>query len=247
MQILEKYRFSIVHLLSKKHLQPLEELLQEACEAFSQVPRTGERRPLILIGGEFYGRLDDRCNRDIIRKIEKEGGEVSLAPASELFSYTALINYLEACTAFKLNKNLSRYLQKVGLGFALHLAHREEKLLSEAARELLAHLKEPSPQEIRHYSRKYVSDHYGGEPPMTIGRVCALARQTDVDGAVFVAPFTCMPGSVVESQMGPLREELDFPMVAVYYDGKENANREEFIRSLVFQAKQRLLQRAGAK
>jgi len=49
-----------------------------------------------------------------------------------------------------------------------------------------------------------------------------------------------MPGSLVESQMGTLREELGFPMITIYYDGKENANREEFIQSLVFQAKQRL-------
>jgi len=28
--------------------------------------------------------------------------------------------------------------------------------------------------------------------------------------------------------------------VAIYYDGKENANRDEFIESLVFQAKQKM-------
>jgi predicted CoA-substrate-specific enzyme activase len=238
--ILQGYRFPLSQLIAGKHLLPLENLLKEACEEFSRVPRSQEKRPLILLGGEFYVRLDDRCNQEIIRKIEQEGGEVSLAPAAELFSYTTLINYQEACAAFELNRNWKGCLQKLGYGLALRLAHREEKLLSRTARELLAGLEEPSPEEIRHYSRKYVSEHYGGEPPMTIGRVCALARQTNVDGAVFVAPFTCMPGSLVESQMGTLREELGFPMITIYYDGKENANREEFIQSLVFQAKQRL-------
>jgi hypothetical protein len=56
-----------------------------------------------------------------------------------------------------------------------------------------------------------------------------------------------MPGSFVEAQMGAMREELGFPMIAVYYDSKESANREEFIRSLVFQAKQRLTGKSQVK
>jgi len=238
-RILENYRFSLPGLLSGRHRRPLESLLEEAAEKFAKIPRSQEEKPLILVAGEWYVRLDDRCNQEIIKKIEQEGGEVSLAPASELFSYTVLINYLEAAAAYELKKSWRQYLQKATLGLALRLAHREETLLFRAAREVLAGMEEPSAEEIKHYAQKYVSEHYGGEPPMTIGRTCALAQKIDVDGAVFVAPFTCMPGSIVEAQMGAMREELGFPMIAVYYDGKESANREEFIRSLVFQAKQR--------
>lgn len=75
---------------------------------------------------------------------------------------------------------------------------------------------------------------------MTIGRTCAWAQRNNVDGAVFVAPFTCMPGSVVEGQMGAMRKDLGFPMITLYYDGKDSANREEFIGSLVFQARQKM-------
>jgi len=245
--MLENYRFSLPGLVSGKHRRPMESLLEEAAQKFSQVPRSQEKRPLILVGGEWYVRLDDRCNQEIIRKIEQEGGEVSLSPASELFSYTVLINYLEAAAAYELNKSWKQYLQKTVLRLALRMAHREEKLLTRAAREVLAGMEEPSAEEIKHYARKYVSEHYGGEPPMTIGRTCALARKVNVDGAVFVAPFTCMPGSFVEAQMGAMREELGFPMIAVYYDSKESANREEFIRSLVFQAKQRLTGKSQVK
>ena len=85
-RILEGLRVNITHLLSAKHLRPLEELLREAVDEFSQVPRSGGKRPLIIVNGEFYVRLDDR-NREIIRKIEREGGEVSLAPASGFYLY----------------------------------------------------------------------------------------------------------------------------------------------------------------
>jgi len=240
MEILENNRFSISHFLTGKHLRPLKRCLEEAARQFAEVPRSGEKRPRILVGGEFYVRLDNRCNQDLIRKIEAEGGEVSLAPASELFSYTGFINYQEALAAHRDRKQLQSYLQKTGYGLMNSIAHREEKRLFSATNGLLQGHEEPSPEEIMHHARKYVSEHYGGEPPMAIGRAAALARREGVSGAIFVAPFTCMPGSVVEAHVATLREELNLPIVAIYYDGKENANRDEFIESLVFQAKQRM-------
>lgn len=240
MEALENLRFSLPRLVAGTHLRPLERLLGEATKEFMQVPRTGEKRPLILVGGEFYVRLDDRCNQELINKIEKEGGEVSLAPASELFAYTAYINHREAETAFALQRTVPKYLLKTGYGLVQRLAHRDELVLLRAAEEMRDRLEEPTPEEISTLAGKYVSGHYGGEPPMTIGRACAWAQRNNVDGAVFVAPFTCMPGSVVEGQMGAMRKELGFPMITLYYDGKDSANRDEFIGSLVFQARQKM-------
>ncbi len=242
-EVVQKNRFSTPQLLAGTHLRPLQKMLKEASQEFSKVPRSDEVRPRILVGGEFYVRLDDRCNQDIVRKIEQEGGEVSMAPATELFSYTAFINYQEARAAFETDKNLQKLLERLGYGFLNWLANRDEKGLEIAARGVLHDQEEPSPAEIRKHARKYVSEHYGGEPPMAIGRACAFARRNGVTGAIFVAPFTCMPGSVVESQMGAMREELGLPMITIYYDGKENANRDEFIESLVFQARQKLAQK----
>ncbi len=55
-----------------------------------------------------------------------------------------------------------------------------------------------------------------------------------------VAPFTCMPASVVEAQLRPLQADLDLPIVMVYYDGQNNANRDELVEGLVYQARQKL-------
>ncbi len=55
-----------------------------------------------------------------------------------------------------------------------------------------------------------------------------------------VAPFNCMRGLMSECHLSTMREELGLPMIALYYDGNDNPNREEFIRSLVFQARTRL-------
>lgn len=74
----------------------------------------------------------------------------------------------------------------------------------------------------------------------------AFAGRDRVCGAIFVAPFTCMPGSIVEAQQRLLQEELGIPIVTVYYDGKDNANRDELVEGLVFQAKQKLKEGHGS-
>ena len=45
--------------------------------------------------------------------------------------------------------------------------------------------------------------------------------------------------------MGAMRRDLNLPMISIYYDGKDNTNREEFIESLVFQAKAEQNKRKG--
>jgi len=72
---------------------------------------------------------------------------------------------------------------------------------------------------------------------MTVGRAVALARSGAADGVIFVAPFNCMPGSMVEAQLTALRRDLGIPIVALYYDGTASPNRDEFIKSLVYQAR----------
>ena len=238
--LLRTYKFKIASVASGRHLRPLEKLIREAADAFAEIPTANERRPRIILAGEFYVRLDDRSNQDIIRKIERAGGEVNLSPASELFLYTGYINYEEAKTLFRQSRRTGALAQQAGFAGLNWLAHRDEVRIAAAAEGLLPDGHEPTPAELRALSQRYISEHYGGEPPMTVGRTSALALRGSAEGAILVAPFTCMPGSVVEAQMSVLRRDLNIPMVATYYDGKDNPSREELIQGLVFQAKQRL-------
>ncbi len=240
MQLLKRYRFRSAAVIAGRHLWGFEELVRAAAAEFAAIPRTQEERPIIVVAGEFYVRLDDRCNQDVIRKIEGAGGEVTLSPATELFAYTGYINYHEARTVFRQSGQIGALFQQLGFAGLNKLALRDEMRISHAADEFLECIHEPAPKELREMSRRYISEHYGGEPPMTVGRTCALAKRGAVHGAVMVAPFTCMPGSVVEAQLSVLRRDLGIPMVATYYDGKDNPSREELIQGLVFQAKQKL-------
>jgi len=238
--LLENHKYPLTTLVSGSYRKPLENLIREAANDFRNVPVENTIKPRILLGGEFYVRIDDRCNQSVIKKIEEAGGEVCLAPTTEIFTYTIYIDYLEARQAFKLNHRAADYFRQTLYSILGKIAHRDELSLENAAGPLLSDLHEPAPWEIMEHAVKYVSRHYGGEPPMTIGRSAAFARRDRVAGAIFVAPFTCMPSSVVEAQQRPLQEELGIPIVTVYYDGKENANRDELVEGLVFQAREKL-------
>ncbi len=236
--LLEQSRFNVLQLPSGSYRQPFEALLNEAAAAFAALPRTGEKRPLILLGGEFYVRWDSRCNEEIIGQIEKAGGEVSLAPATEVGNFTAYVNYREACERYRTHRNLLNYALQKGYGLLNSLAHRDHRNLERSAAKTLQGLEEPPPGEIRKEARLYITGHYGGEPPMTMGRAASLARRGAAAGAIFVAPFNCMPGSYVEAQQGLMQREMGIPVLTVYYDGKKNANRREQIAGLVYQAGQ---------
>ncbi|MGM0652225.1 MAG: acyl-CoA dehydratase activase-related protein, partial [Bacillota bacterium] len=239
-EILENSEFKLFTIFTGKYRQPLEKLIRDAANEFNRIKTNEQVKPVIILNGEFYVRLDERCNQSVINKIEAAGGEVSTAPATELFTYTIYVMHLEAKQEFILNRKPGEFIEQMLYRWLLNIALRDEHALEEAAGELLAGYEEPAPKEIMEGAVKYVSSHYGGEPPMTIGRAAAFANRDRVAGAVFVAPFTCMPGSIVEAQQRSLQDELNIPIITVYYDGQNNANRDEMVEGLVFQAKQKL-------
>jgi len=239
--MLENYKVSFTSIITGSYRKPLEKIIGEAAADFGHIPVEGSIKPRILLGGEFYVRIDDRCNQSVVEKIEEAGGEVSIAPVTEIFTYTLYIMFHETHQAFRLKRRPTDYITQKIYSLMLNIAHRDEEALENAAGSMLDGLHEPAPQEIMENAVKYVSRHYGGEPPMTIGRTAAFSSRERVAGAIFVAPFTCMPSSVVEAQQQPLQDELGIPVVTVYYDGKENANRDEMVEGLVFQARQKLI------
>ncbi|HSW35941.1 MAG TPA: acyl-CoA dehydratase activase [Candidatus Limnocylindrales bacterium] len=241
--VLRSHRFSWPQLLPGSHLKPLEKLLAESAKRFAAIPRNGELRPRIMVAGEFYVRLDDRCNQDLIKQIEVAGGEAAFAPASEFFSYTAYTNYRKAEMEYSFQRSIANYAKKLGYAAVARLAQRDEHRLAHAAVSYLHGQEEPEAWEIRKHSIKYVPERSAGEPPMTIGRTIAFSSRDRVAGAIFVAPFTCMPAAVVEAQQGVISEDLGIPIITIYYDGRDNTNRDEFIQSLVFQARQKLAQK----
>lgn len=100
-------------------------------------------------------------------------------------------------------------------------------------------------KDIEQAAYKYLSHSVGGEGQTTVGNV-VLAHQEELDGAIQVVPFTCMPEIVAETILKKVSEDLDFPTLTLTYDeqtGEEGLNTriEAFIDLL------RMRRRKGVK
>ncbi|MDP2857912.1 MAG: acyl-CoA dehydratase activase [Bacillota bacterium] len=245
--VLSEWRFNPVALVRGTQIEPVANVVRRAAHAFAAVPRSGEPKPRIIVAGEFYVRLDDRCNQYVIEKIERAGGQAMLSPATEFLAHAVYRELKRAREALAVNGGLGARLGVVAQAWVSGLARRDQVAIEECLHELIPDTYEPDAAEIEQLSSRYVSRHYGGEPPATIGSTCAQAGRGRADGAVFVAPFGCMPGAMVEAQVERLRRDLGIPIVSLYYDGTESPNTQDFVEGVVMQARQRMrtAERAG--
>ena len=245
--VLSEWRFRPVALVRGTQIEPVANVIRRAAHEFAAVPLSGERRPRIIVAGEFYVRLDDRCNQYVIDKIERAGGQAMLSPATEFLAHAAYRELKHARETLAVNGGLGARLSVVAQAWISGLARRDQVAIEECLHELIPDAYEPDAAEIEELSSHYISRHYGGEPPATIGSTCAQAGRGRAEGAVFVAPFGCMPGAMVEAQVERLRRDLGIPVVSLYYDGTESPNTQDFVKGVVMQARQRMrtVERAG--
>ena len=81
-------------------------------------------------------------------------------------------------------------------------------------------------KEIEEAAYQYLAHSVGGEGQTTVGNV-VLAQREELDGAIQVVPFTCMPEIVAETILKKVSEDLDFPTLTLTYDeqtGEEGLN-----------------------
>ncbi|PIY33311.1 MAG: hypothetical protein COZ07_02650, partial [Candidatus Infernicultor aquiphilus] len=94
---------------------PIEEILRKAQGEFSQVKRTSEEKPKIGMIGEFFVRLHEPANQNILRKLEEKGAETWLASAAEYLTYSYYLSSVFAREKFSLNRkkeNLREWILK---------------------------------------------------------------------------------------------------------------------------------------
>jgi len=232
-------RCSLQDILLGRQLGPLEDLLRQAAQAFGQVDTTGERKPIILLIGEYYVREDARANQFIIDKIEAHGGQVCKSPNSEMFLYSNYRLCLDQWERFRFEPSLSHLLAWGGLELLNYLGKRDEHRLEHAASPITQGLEEPTPEEMKRLGQQLFAYHYGGEPIMSLGRALYFALQNRVHAIANVIPFTCMPGSAVAAQSIPFRERFKWlPFHTFQYDGYNDPNREKRIELMVYQARE---------
>jgi len=225
--------------LSDRNSSPVEEILRKAQGDFSQVKRTNEEKPKIGIVGEFFVRLHEPANQNILRKLEEKGAETWLAPATEYLIYSYYLTSVYAKEKFSLNRKkenlrewiLKSILYKVMIGY--------ERMLFKATLPYMQGFDDISAQEIVSNGEKYIRHYIGGEAIVSMGKAVDYVKR-GLDGIISVIPFNCMPGLIIDGFVPKFRKDNNnIPFVSIEYDGFQDSTREMRIDTFVAQVKER--------
>jgi len=226
-------------LLGTGHLRPIEDILRMAQRDFAALAQREEKRPLVGVVGEFYVRIHDGANQDIIRKIERCGGEVWLAPATEFFSYANLIGKIFSKDRWRDTRD-NKHLKELAARWVNDkLAMRDEHALVRAALPFLSAYHDIGPDEVIREGSKYVHYTFGGEAICSMGKSEDFAKR-GLAGIVSVIPFNCMPGNTVTALSQVLRHRHgNIPFLNLDYDGFIDSSRDAKIANFMWQVKER--------
>ncbi len=214
-------------LAARKDLLPL---LVEAAGELSALPAREEERPLIGVVGEIFLRSNEFSNEDLVRKIERFGGEVLLAPISEWIFYT---NF----TSKRRNLDQRRYAEFARDWLKDRYQRRREKKYVGAVGSILGNGHEPSIEELLDLSLPYLHHSFEGEAVLTIGKSIEMAGK-GVAGVVSAMPFTCMPGTISAAISKKVREDChSFPFLNMVYDGQGGVGAEVRLEAFIHQAR----------
>ncbi|MBN1433506.1 hypothetical protein JW921_02030 [Candidatus Fermentibacterales bacterium] len=204
--------------------------LSRAGGRFLAIDTVDTRRPRILLFGEIYVRNDPYANARTIDRIEALGGEVIFTPVCEWFDF---VNH-----SFMM-RSLARRKPLAVAGSALkHLLMKQvRRSVERPFRGLLADRREPDAARILEAAAPYMTENVGGEAILCIGAPLALLGE--IDGAVNVFPFTCLPGTIVTAISKRLRRDHPgLPWLNLAFDGQEDTDTDTRLQAFMYQVRQ---------
>ena len=224
-------------------LDHLEEIIEEGR---SIIDTSIPSKPMIGIVGEIYLRSHSQSNQDVIRLLEKYGGEVVNASIAEWFNYTTYDRLREAKRGLTLSLKqfhfgrTKTYLKKmIKHGAELWYQQRKQDQVYDRAKKIMpiagdhriAHLEKILEEEDLY------SFEVGTETCLSIPGIMAYVKE-GYNGVVNVYPFTCMPSTITSAIVRPIMNRMKVPYLDTPYDGTFQPGREAAIRTFMYQAKQ---------
>ncbi len=212
--------------------QDLEGALTEARRTFDDVSLNGTAdKPLVGVVGEIYVRSNRFSNENTVRQIEALGGEAWLPPISEWLLYVNFTSKRHART-FRRWRHLLQILIKEWV------QKRDEHKLMHLFEGSIKNLHEPAIPETLALAQGYLHDSFEGEAILSIGKSRDFVHK-GVSGLVNIMPFTCMPGTVVNSLFNLFREEHNnIPFLNLAYDGQEQTHTLTRLEAFMYQVRQ---------
>ncbi len=223
-------------------------------ESKTVIDRDIPQKPLIGIVGEIYLRSHANSNQNLIKNIEKHGGEVVNASIVEWVNYISYNDYKKTSSELKLNlkqfsfKNALKLL-KEALRFRAQLFYQEMRqkqaydrinpLLDIEGDHRVSHLDDVLRQE------DLFSFDVGTEACLSIAGILEYVRE-GFNGIVNVYPFTCMPSTTTSAVINPVMNKMGIPYLDTPYDSSFQPGREAALRTFMYQAEEHM-KRHGRK
>lgn len=192
----------------------VEPVLEQMQRDFAAIPRTGEERPLIGLVGEIFVRSHRFSNEELVRKIERLGGEVWLAPMGEWISYINAMAFRKALIKKDLSAILQLFTQRF---FQRRIEHRYTRHFGK----LLKTAHEPEPEALFTKAAPYIHHSFEGETILSVGKAVDLIEK-GAAGIINAMPFGCMPGTIVTAIMKGIVRDYGIPSISIPYDGTES-------------------------
>jgi predicted nucleotide-binding protein (sugar kinase/HSP70/actin superfamily) len=204
----------------KEKFAELVQIMGKIGDKFSQIPADyTKEKVLIGVVGEIYCRLDDFSNSYLIRRIEKYGGEVWLAPIAEWVFY---INFMQK---HDLKLNGQRFSKSMlGVFIKDKIQAKDEHNLIMPLHERFKGYEEPnSTIALVGPAQPYLPFEGAlGEMVLNIGGSIYFYGN-GADGIIDISPFTCMNGIVCEAIYPKVSADHDnIPIRNFYFDGTES-------------------------
>jgi predicted nucleotide-binding protein (sugar kinase/HSP70/actin superfamily) len=203
----------------KEKFRKMIDSLAHIGKQFARIPADYSRnKPLVGVVGEIYCRLDDFTNSDLIRVVEKQGGECWLASISEWVFYT---NFMQQHDLILKGELISKAM--AGSIIRNKIQMRDEHQLLSSLHERFKGYAEPKNiKSIAQNALPYLP-YYGalGEMVLNVGGAIHYCKK-GADGIIDISPFTCMNGIVCEAVYPRVSQDYDhIPIRSFYFDGTQ--------------------------
>lgn len=224
----------------------LDELEEIIVEGKNLIDPTIPRKPRIGIVGEIYLRTHVQSNQDVIRIIERYGGEVVNASIAEWVNYTTYDRLREAKIQLRMSIRRFRWdkikdaLRRIlSYGADLYYQEMRQRQVYTKVKELIDltddHMLKDLENELK--EGNLFSFDVGTEACLSISGIMEYIKE-GFNGIVNVYPFTCMPSTITSSIIRPILNNMKVPYLDTPYDGSYQPGREAAIRTFMYQAYQ---------
>ena len=190
--------------------------LLKSRDEFRRVPADRrEQRLRIGVVGEIFCRLNDFSNSQLLRLIERHGGEAWMSDIAEWVWYT---NDEERLRLVRHGQRLSFRMLGCRIKHAVMRAD-EHKLLAPFEEDFVGCEEPQHIAEVLHRSKPYLPrEGAHGEMVISLGKALWYYEK-GAAGVIDISPFTCMNGIVCEAVYPRVSREHDrFPIRVFYFD-----------------------------